>query len=242
MHLDPIGITCRNGWHGDFQGHAALCDTVVTGRPPCTCGAVVDPANRADSAPLGDDVPDVEDLICGDSVVPVEELHRVGLAHFSDCEMNREGGDLTCTCGAAAVRAERDRNGAPMPIPNDQPSIHDLVVKDVQDRKELGLRRYGSLLQTGNGRNALQDLYEELLDAACYARQRLAEEPRPATVAAPPSTQRDAPVALAIECTTCSDRYASLVNAVAHETLSGERCTGTSYAIVRDGVRSAPTA
>lgn len=84
-----------------------------------------------------------------------------------------------------------DRNGAPMPIPNDGPSVHDLVVQDVQERKELGLRRYGSLLQADNGRNALRDMYEELLDAACYVRQRLEEEAaRPVTVLAHDDVER----------------------------------------------------
>ena len=82
----------------------------------------------------------------------------------------------------------KDRSGdQPLPVPNDGPSMHDLVcvdlearwtarlspgiVIDMQVRKQLGLDRYGSLLQAGNGRDALLDLYEELLDAVVYARQ-----------------------------------------------------------------------
>lgn len=86
------------------------------------------------------------------------------------------------------------------PVPNDGPSMHHLVIADImsrdlrwdlgvgsarhirdkvaddlQARRQLGLDRYGSLLQAHNGRNALRDLYEELQDAAVYARQRLAE-------------------------------------------------------------------
>ena len=41
----------------------------------------------------------------------------------------------------------------------------------MQARKQLGLERYDSLLQAHNGRDSLLDLYEELLDAAVYARQ-----------------------------------------------------------------------
>jgi hypothetical protein len=80
----------------------------------------------------------------------------------------------------------------PLPVPNDGASMHDLVigdlmdghpgaktlagvVADLRDRKLLGLRRYGSLLQAHNGRDALRDLYEELQDGAVYARQYLAE-------------------------------------------------------------------
>lgn len=61
------------------------------------------------------------------------------------------------------------------PIPNHRPSAHDLVAADMAERKAHGLRKYQSLLQAGNGRNALQDLYEELLDAVVYARTELEE-------------------------------------------------------------------
>ena len=53
--------------------------------------------------------------------------------------------------------------------------IHDLVVADVKARKALGVRKYGRALQAGNGRDHLKDLYEELLDAACYVRAELEE-------------------------------------------------------------------
>ncbi len=63
----------------------------------------------------------------------------------------------------------------PMPLPNDGPSMHDLVCQDMVARKALGLSRYGSLLQANNGRDALRDAYEEVLDLAVYLRQLMAE-------------------------------------------------------------------
>ena len=87
----------------------------------------------------------------------------------------------------------RQREGdQPLPVPNDGPSMHDLVIEDVDkwgipkleatairqlllERKRIGLDRYGSLLQAGNGRDWRRDLLEELADAAVYARQGLAE-------------------------------------------------------------------
>lgn len=62
------------------------------------------------------------------------------------------------------------------PIPNDGPSCHDLVIEDMQERKEFGLRKYNSLLQPNNGRSFLQDAYEEVLDLAVYLRGKLEEE------------------------------------------------------------------
>ncbi len=66
--------------------------------------------------------------------------------------------------------------GEPDPKGNDNPSIHDLVVKDIESRKKFGLHKYGKHLQAGNGRNALKDAYEEALDLACYLKQLMEEQ------------------------------------------------------------------
>jgi hypothetical protein len=50
-----------------------------------------------------------------------------------------------------------------------------MVMDDLAARREVGIARYGTALQAHNGRDALRDLYEELLDAACYIRQVIAE-------------------------------------------------------------------
>jgi len=63
----------------------------------------------------------------------------------------------------------------PLPEVNDGGFIQDLVIEDIEARKAVGISRYGTPLQAFNGRNVDQDLYEELLDAATYLRQRLEE-------------------------------------------------------------------
>jgi hypothetical protein len=63
----------------------------------------------------------------------------------------------------------------PLPIPNDRGSIQDSVIKDIQARRDLGIRRYGTPLQAYNGRDALYDAYEEALDLACYLKQAIVE-------------------------------------------------------------------
>jgi hypothetical protein len=63
----------------------------------------------------------------------------------------------------------------PPPIPNDSPAIADLVIADMLDRKAAGIAKYGVALQANNGRNALVDLYQELLDAVVYTRQEIEE-------------------------------------------------------------------
>lgn len=64
----------------------------------------------------------------------------------------------------------------PEPTPNNQPAIADLVIADMEARKQLGIDRYGAPLQAFNGRDGLNDLYEELLDGANYIRQVIEEQ------------------------------------------------------------------
>lgn len=63
----------------------------------------------------------------------------------------------------------------PLPIKNDQPSIQDLVIDDILERKQSGIRKYGTALQAFNGRDALMDAYQEALDLCQYLRQALEE-------------------------------------------------------------------
>lgn len=65
--------------------------------------------------------------------------------------------------------------GQQEPVPNDGPSMHDLVAQDMMDRKAFGLGKYGTRLQPFNGRDPLKDAYEEVLDIAVYLRQCLYE-------------------------------------------------------------------
>ena len=63
----------------------------------------------------------------------------------------------------------------PAPIKNKHKPIVDLVIRDMKSRKKQGIKTYGVALQAFNGRNALQDAYEEALDLAIYLKQVLEE-------------------------------------------------------------------
>lgn len=65
--------------------------------------------------------------------------------------------------------------GQQAPTATHGPSMHDLVMADLDRRKAFGLLKYGTLLQAGNGRDALKDAYEEVLDLAVYLRQAIEE-------------------------------------------------------------------
>ncbi len=58
----------------------------------------------------------------------------------------------------------------PPPEMTELPSVHDLVIKDIADRKTFGFKKYGVHLTAENGRDCRVDLYQELLDAVCYMR------------------------------------------------------------------------
>lgn len=70
-------------------------------------------------------------------------------------------------------------NEQPKPVENDSRPIFNLVVEDIIERAEMGKKKYGVCLQAGNGRDALQDLYEELMDAVLYAKQAIIERKEP---------------------------------------------------------------
>ena len=62
----------------------------------------------------------------------------------------------------------------PAPISGGQP-ILPLVISDLNERAEVGIQRYGSLLSSNNGRDSLTDAYQEALDLVMYLRQALFE-------------------------------------------------------------------
>lgn len=69
----------------------------------------------------------------------------------------------------------QDEFDQPMPVPNTSIDIQTLVMADLQQRRQIGIARYGTPLQAHNGRDALKDAYDEALDLACYLRQALEE-------------------------------------------------------------------
>ena len=55
-----------------------------------------------------------------------------------------------------------------MPIISNNPILQEMVMEDMAKRLELGIERYGTGLQADNGRDMLQDAYEEALDLCVY--------------------------------------------------------------------------
>lgn len=76
----------------------------------------------------------------------------------------------------AHVEAETESQPAPKRTTEaDGPSVQDRVIADIEERKRVGMERYGTLLRPRNGRDMLRDAYEEALDLAIYLRGALDE-------------------------------------------------------------------
>lgn len=70
----------------------------------------------------------------------------------------------------------RQREGdQPQPTQNEHPSVQDALKQFIEDRKAVGIERYGTTLQPFNGRDALRDAFEESVDLATYLAQCIIE-------------------------------------------------------------------
>lgn len=56
-------------------------------------------------------------------------------------------------------------------------AIFALMIKDAQARDKFGLEKYGKRLRNGDGRDALVDGYQEVLDLAVYLRKEIEGKP-----------------------------------------------------------------
>jgi hypothetical protein len=67
--------------------------------------------------------------------------------------------------------------------PEDQPlpvkgreDVQARLIEAIRERRELGIRRYGQPLMTHNGRDAMRDAWEEVIDLAAYLTQLRMEQ------------------------------------------------------------------
>lgn len=89
-----------------------------------------------------------------------------------------------------AIWDEAMRTPQPAPIKRDTTPVHDLVIidligtglngndllmREINDRKAIGLAEYGTPLQAHNGRDCEVDAIEEMADMICYLKQGLME-------------------------------------------------------------------
>lgn len=73
-------------------------------------------------------------------------------------------------------------NQAATPQPQPKQGRQDVlpeIIKDLQARTEVGIQKYGTPLQSHNGRDALIDAYQESLDQVQYLKQLILERDNP---------------------------------------------------------------
>lgn len=99
-----------------------------------------------------------ESLAMGTAALPTQPIQL-------DPDREWSSGEL------AALRRAMRPGSQRLPTPNHRPSAHDLAIEGLRERKALGLTRYGSLLQAGNGRDPARDALEEAQDLLCYLTQ-----------------------------------------------------------------------
>ena len=65
----------------------------------------------------------------------------------------------------------------PQPAPHSgKLTVIDYVLADTTERAAMGVQKYGTHLQTHNGRDALWDAYQEAMDLCMYLRQAILEQ------------------------------------------------------------------
>lgn len=65
------------------------------------------------------------------------------------------------------------------PKPEGRDEVVPFLIEKLQERRELGIQKYGEPLKTFNGRNQSQDALEELLDFVQYFTAKLLEDGTP---------------------------------------------------------------
>lgn len=77
---------------------------------------------------------------------------------------------------ASLARSMRAKAAKPEPMPKTgRFEVLPAVIADLNARSIMGKEKYGTVLKTDNGRNALMDAYQESLDLAMYLKQELME-------------------------------------------------------------------
>ena len=72
------------------------------------------------------------------------------------------------------VKDSERPNSSEVVMQKNKPVVAQVMI-DLTERMEIGIKTYGEALRANNGRDALQDAYEEALDLACYLKQAMIE-------------------------------------------------------------------
>lgn len=125
--------------------------------------------------------PDCQFRVSGDGGYTVVKLGAYQITHVScTSDLSQTGKEILMSVlqNDDEYHKELCKTNASLPQPPPAPGktvVLDQVLKDIQERSDTGLRKYGVRLQTNNGRDALWDSYQEAIDLVMYLRQALLE-------------------------------------------------------------------
>lgn len=173
---DQIRAHLRD-WHGfEWDLVEMMSDSEVSGAhfgshhdPECPVGHG-EPLNLHDFRGANYIMMIRPDGVAPEDVVPTPPLLR---EHGGPTQIPLDNGREWSDADLAELRRATRPGAQPLPTTSDREGAHDALLREhlrdaVTDRKMLGLTRYHSLLQAGNGRDSLRDAVEEALDLAAY--------------------------------------------------------------------------
>lgn len=114
----------------------------------------------------------------------IREIHRSNMSKLDNDgqPITREDGKILKSnnytppdiSGVLQKQVSSNSVQSPSKDPDSIP-ITQMVIEDLRKREQKGIASYGDMLHTNNGRDAMLDLYEELLDACQYIKQVMME-------------------------------------------------------------------
>ena len=111
-------------------------------------------------------------LLCGDGIT-FESIHVCNRTKCLGCgEFLDPGQRHDCPSPPELKKRPGDQ---PLPVINEHPYVQDAVIDYIEKRKQIGISRYGTALQPHNGRDAMRDAFEEVIDLAVYLAQVIIE-------------------------------------------------------------------
>jgi len=108
----------------------------------------------------------LETYVCIDT----DEFKYLGVCdYFPEVEEDHEPPEYTLSEVTGYLTSPQ-----PPPIKGER-KVLDLVIDDFRRKAEMGKHKYGTYLETNNGRNPLIDAYQEAIDLCMYLRQAIGE-------------------------------------------------------------------
>ncbi len=102
------------------------------------------------------------------NVPPTHFIPKAGEYAVSDKELEKSAPKIAPDLTPDLV------NNQEVKMQKNKPVVAQVMI-DLTERMEIGIKTYGEALRANNGRDALQDAYEEALDLACYLKQAMIE-------------------------------------------------------------------